>query len=185
MNRIETAIPGVYILEPEVHGDERGFFLESYNERTFAAMGITTRFVQDNHSASRANVLRGLHYQLVNPQAKLVRVIKGEVFDVAVDLRRGSPTFGQWVGTVLSAENKGMLFVPEGFAHGFFVQSERAEFMYKCSDFYNSQGERGIIWNDPDIGIDWPIPEGVTPILSEKDTRHAPLKSVPEDELPS
>jgi len=184
VKRTETAIEGVLLLEPVVHGDRRGFFLEFYNERTFRELGITHRFVQDNHSLSRAGVLRGLHYQLTHPQAKLVRVIAGEVFDVAVDVRRGSPTFGKWVGEVLSAENKRMLFVPEGFAHGFYVLSDQAQFLYKCSDFYDPQGERGIIWNDPDLAVEWPIPPDGEPILSEKDRAYAPLARIPQEDLP-
>ena len=184
MKRTETAIEGVLLLEPVVHGDRRGFFLEFYNERTFRELGITHRFVQDNHSSSRAGVLRGLHYQLTHPQAKLVRVIAGEVFDVAVDVRRGSPTFGKWVGQVLSAENKRMLFVPEGFAHGFFVLSDEAQFLYKCSDFYDPQGERGIIWDDPEIAVEWPIVNGARPMLSEKDRRYPPLEQIAAGDLP-
>ena len=184
MNRIETAITGVCVLEPVVHGDGRGFFLEYYNERTFGRLGITHRFVQDNHSSSRRGVLRGLHYQLDAPQAKLVRVIAGEVFDVAVDVRLGSPTFGKWVGDFLSAENKRMLFVPEGFAHGFYVMSERAEFLYKCSDFYDPPSERGIIWNDADVAIDWPLAAGAQPTLSDRDRAFRSLREVDEKDLP-
>lgn len=184
MRLIETNIEGVCILEPAVHGDRRGFFLEFYNERTFRELGITHRFVQDNHSSSRAGVLRGLHYQITSPQAKIVRVIEGEVFDVAVDIRRGSPTFGKWAGAVLSAANRRMLFVPEGFAHGFYVLSDEAQFLYKCSDFYDPSGERGIIWDDPGLGIKWPIPEGAAPTLSDKDRAYGPLSGVAEGDLP-
>ena len=175
---------GACILEPVVHGDDRGFFIETYNTRAFAEVGITHTFVQDNHSLSRANVLRGLHYQITHPQAKLVRVIAGEVYDVAVDIRRGSPTFGRWAGARLSADNKRMFFIPEGFAHGFYVLSETAEFLYKCSDFYDPEGERGIIWNDPDLAIDWLVPEGAKPVLSEKDRTFGTLVTRPEEDLP-
>lgn len=184
MNRIETILEGAFVLEPDVHGDERGFFMETYNAKTFAELGITCEFVQDNHSLSGRNVLRGLHYQVTHPQAKLVRVISGEVYDVAVDIRRGSPTFGKWMSAKLSAENKRMLFVPAGFAHGFYVLSETAEFLYKCSDFYDAGGERGIIWNDPDLAIDWPIPEGVAPLLSDKDKAYGTLATRSDTDLP-
>ncbi|MGE0558409.1 MAG: dTDP-4-dehydrorhamnose 3,5-epimerase [Burkholderiales bacterium] len=168
MNVIRTDIPDVLILEPKVFGDERGFFFESFNARAFAgATGLKHAFVQDNHSRSRRNVLRGMHYQIRQPQGKLVRVALGEVFDVAVDLRRGSPSFGQWVGTVLSAENKRMLWVPEGFAHGFLVLSESADFLYKTTDYYAPEHERSIAWNDPDIGIRWPLTGD--PVLAAKD----------------
>jgi dTDP-4-dehydrorhamnose 3,5-epimerase len=164
---IETGLKGVVILEPKVFGDERGFFLESYNEATFAALGLPTRFKQDNHSGSRKGVLRGLHYQLKQPQGKLVRALRGEIFDVAVDLRRDSAHFGQWFGTALSAENKRMLWIPPGFGHGFLVLSEFAEVTYKATEFYAPAFERSIVWNDPAIGIEWPV-EG-EPTLSEKD----------------
>lgn len=163
-----TAIPDVMILEPNVFGDDRGFFYESFNERRFAELtGITARFVQDNHSRSVRHVLRGLHYQIEQPQGKLVRVTAGEVFDVAVDLRKTSPTFGRWVGEVLSAENKKQLWIPEGFAHGFLVLSESAEFLYKTTDYYVPEHESCIAWNDPAIGIDWPLTG--EPLLSGKD----------------
>ncbi len=168
MNIINTDIPDLLIIEPKVFGDDRGFFFESYNERTWReATGLSTHFVQDNHSRSMKNVLRGLHYQLRQPQGKLVRVVVGEVFDVAVDIRRGSPTFGKWAGVRLSARNKRQLWIPEGFAHGFLVLSEAAEFLYKATDFYAPQHERSIVWNDPDLAIDWPL-DG-EPILSAKD----------------
>jgi dTDP-4-dehydrorhamnose 3,5-epimerase len=168
MNVVKTDIPEVLLLEPKVFGDERGFFFESFNERVFAEQtGVKKRFVQDNHSRSARHVLRGLHYQIRQPQGKLVRVVLGEVFDVAVDIRRGSPTFGKWVGFVLSEENKRMFWVPEGFAHGFLVLSERADFLYKATDFYAPQHERTILWNDPDIAIRWPIT--MAPILAAKD----------------
>ncbi len=171
---IDTAIPDVKLIEPRVFGDARGFFFESYNEQAFAAVGITARFVQDNHSASRLGVLRGLHYQIVQPQGKLIRVGLGEIFDVAVDMRRSSPTFGQWVGERLSAENHRMLWLPEGFAHGFVVLTDSAHLLYKATDFYAPQHDRSLLWNDPEIGIDWPLPS--EPILSEKDRAGKPLK---------
>ncbi|WP_321919196.1 dTDP-4-dehydrorhamnose 3,5-epimerase [Paraburkholderia tropica] len=153
-----TAIPEVMILEPKVFGDARGFFFESFNAKTFeAATGLTREFVQDNHSRSARNVLRGLHYQIQNPQGKLVRVTSGEVFDVAVDIRRESPTFGRWVGVTLSEANKRQLWVPEGFAHGFVVVSEHAEFLYKTTDYWYPEHERSLLWSDPDLAIDWPI----------------------------
>jgi dTDP-4-dehydrorhamnose 3,5-epimerase len=157
------------VLEPRVFPDSRGFFFESYNERTLAELGINDHFVQDNHSKSQKGVLRGLHYQLVQPQSKLVRVSRGEIFDVAVDLRRSSPQFGQWTGARLSAENKRMLYVPKGFAHGFLVLSDEAELLYKASDFYAPQGERTLLWNDPEVGIEWPGVEDLAPMLSAKD----------------
>lgn len=184
ITRIEACLPGVCILEPKVFGDSRGFFMETYSSRDFADAGITHAFVQDNHSLSRRNVLRGLHYQLGRPQAKLVRVIRGEVFDVAVDVRRGSPTFGRWAAEVLSEANRRMMFIPEGFAHGFYVLSETAEFLYKCSDFYAPAEERGVTWNDPGIAVAWPIPAGVAPLLSEKDTKFGTLATRPAADLP-
>ena len=169
MNVIRTEIPDVLILEPKVFGDERGFFFESYNENTFRhTTGLDVRFVQDNHSRSQKGVLRGLHYQLPPAaQGKLVRCVVGEVFDVAVDMRKSSPTFGDWVGGRLSAENKRQLWIPGGFAHGFLVLSESAEFLYKTTDYYAPEQERCILWNDPDLGIDWPLMGD--PILSVKD----------------
>lgn len=169
MNIIETAIADVKILEPKVFGDERGFFLESWNANTFAELGLDLQFVQDNHSRSRQGILRGLHYQLQNPQGKLVRVTQGAVFDVAVDIRRSSPTFGQWVGVELSASNHRMLWVPAGFAHGFYVVSESADFQYKCTDFYNPAAEKSILWNDPTLNIQWPLVNSQDPQLSAKD----------------
>jgi dTDP-4-dehydrorhamnose 3,5-epimerase len=163
-----TAIPDVLIIEPKAFGDDRGFFYESFNERRFLELtGVATNFVQDNHSKSAKNVLRGLHYQIQQPQGKLVRVVAGEVFDVAVDIRKHSPTFGHWVGVALSAENKRQLWVPPGFAHGFVVTSESAEFLYKTTDYWAPEFERSILWNDPAIGIKWPI-QG-QPMLSSKD----------------
>lgn len=170
-----TAIPEVLILEPKVFGDERGFFYESFNAKNFAELsGVHANFVQDNHSKSVKGVLRGLHYQIQQAQGKLVRVVAGEVFDVAVDIRKHSPTFGQWVGVVLSAENKRQLWIPAGFAHGFMVTSESAEFLYKTTDYYAPEFERSILWNDPAIGIQWPISE--EPTLSGKDKAAALLK---------
>jgi len=172
MNATPLAIPEVILFEPKVFGDDRGFFFESFNQARFdAAVGRSVNFVQDNHSRSVRNVLRGLHYQIRQPQGKLVRVAAGEVFDVAVDLRRSSPTFGQWVGAVLSAENKKQLWVPEGFGHGFVVLSESAEFLYKTTDYYAPEHERCIIWNDPTLAIDWPM-QG-EPVLSGKDMKGA------------
>lgn len=178
MNVIATAIPEVLILEPRVFGDARGFFFESYNERVFhEATGLSLRFVQDNHSRSARGVLRGLHYQIVQPQGKLVRVVAGEVFDVAVDLRRGAPTFGQKVEVRLSAENKRMLWIPPGFAHGFLTLSEHAEFLYKTTDYWAAAHERSILWNDPTLAIDWPLAEAGmgAPTLSPKDAAGTPF----------
>lgn len=168
MQPTETGLPGLLVLEPRVFGDARGFFFESYNQRNFAEVtGFSQNFVQDNHSRSARNVLRGLHYQIKQPQAKLVRVVAGEVFDVAVDIRRSSPTFGKWFGTTLSAENKKMMWIPEGFAHGFLVLSDFAEFLYKTSDYWAPEHERSIAWNDGELGIAWPL-HG-EPVLSDKD----------------
>jgi len=183
VNRIETELPGVALLEPVVHGDERGFFMETWNRRTFASLGIERDWVQDNHSRSRRGVLRGLHYQLTQPQAKLVRVPVGRICDVAVDVRLGSPTFGRWVAAELSAENRRMLFIPEGFAHGFCVLSDTAEMIYKCSDFYAPHAERGVIWDDPDLAIDWPL-GGEPPTLSAKDAGYGTLATRPREDLP-
>lgn len=170
MKAIPTPIPEVLLIEPKVFGDSRGAFFESWNARTFSGLvGRDVQFVQDNHSASVRNVLRGLHYQIRQPQGKLVRVVSGEVFDVAVDIRRSSPTFGRWVGERLSAENRRMMWVPVGFAHGFVVLSEKAEFLYKTTDYYAPEHERTLLWNDPEVAISWPF-EG-EPILKEKDAR--------------
>ncbi|WP_248744149.1 MULTISPECIES: dTDP-4-dehydrorhamnose 3,5-epimerase [unclassified Pseudomonas] len=175
MNVITTDLPGVLIIEPKVFGDERGFFYESFNAKTFQeATGLTPQFVQDNHSRSQKGVLRGLHYQLENTQGKLVRVTAGEVLDVAVDIRRSSPHFGKWVAVRLSADNHRQLWVPEGFAHGFVVLSEFAEFLYKTTDYYTPSAERSIRWDDPDLGIDWQLDEA--PKLSAKDQAAALLK---------
>jgi dTDP-4-dehydrorhamnose 3,5-epimerase len=168
MNIIETSLPGVLLIEPRVFGDARGFFLESWNRRSFAEAGLDLDFVQDNHSRSARGVLRGLHYQIGNPQGKLVRVTHGAVFDVAVDIRRSSPHFGRWVGYELSADNHRMLWVPPGFAHGFLVLSDTADFLYKCTTLYDPPGDRGIRWDDPAIGIAWPD-LGMAPQLSAKD----------------
>jgi len=171
MNVVPTAIPEVRILEPRVFGDARGFFLESWNARAFAVAGIRAEFVQDNHSRSTRNVLRGLHYQVRQPQGKLVRVVLGEVYDVAVDLRRSSPTFGRWMGAKLSAENKRMAWIPAGFAHGYLVLSDFAEVLYKATDYYAPEHERSIAWNDPDLAIEWPLTGA--PVLSAKDAAGA------------
>lgn len=175
MNIIKTDIPEVLIIEPCVFGDARGFFYESFNQKIWQEMtGFTATFVQDNHSRSEKNVLRGLHYQIQQPQGKLVRAIQGAVFDVAVDLRRSSPTFGRWVGAELSAKNKLMMWIPEGFAHGFLVLSDSAEFLYKTTDYWAPQYERTILWNDPDLAITWLLQN--PPILSDKDAQGVPFK---------
>jgi dTDP-4-dehydrorhamnose 3,5-epimerase len=176
MNILSIPIPDVLLIEPQVFADSRGFFFESYNHQKFTdKLGINTNFVQDNHSYSKQNTLRGLHYQIIQPQGKLVRAIAGTIFDVAVDIRKSSPTFGQWVGYELSAENKRQLWIPPGFAHGFLVLSEIAEVLYKTTDYYYPQGDRTILWNDPDLAIDWPIKE--TPILSAKDSSGQAFKN--------
>lgn len=176
MNVLPTEIPDVLIIEPRVFGDDRGFFMETYNERAFAdKAGITAQFVQDNHSRSSRHVLRGLHYQIQQPQGKLVRAVVGSILDVAVDIRKSSPSFGKWVSCVLSAENKRMFWVPVGFAHGFLVLSDTAEVLYKTTDFYAPQHERSILWNDPDLAIDWSL-DG-EPILSAKDQAGHTFKS--------
>lgn len=175
LNFIKTDIEGVYIIEPKVFGDNRGYFMETYSERDFKAAGLDYVFVQDNQSKSRKGVLRGLHFQKTHPQAKLVRVIKGEVFDVAVDLRKGSKTYGKYVGVLLSEENKRQFLIPKGFAHGFLVISDEAEFTYKCDDFYHPEDEGGIMWNDSDIGVKWPHIDGEI-LLSEKDKIHPSFK---------
>jgi len=167
MKAIPTDIPEVLVLEPRVFGDERGFFYESWNRRTFKDLGIDADFVQDNHSKSQKGVLRGLHYQIAHPQGKLVRVVAGEVFDVAVDLRRASATFGRWTGVRISEENRRMVWIPPGFAHGFCVLSDHAEFLYKTTDYWHPQHERVLLWNDPDVAIDWPL--SGQPIMAAKD----------------
>lgn len=169
----ETKLRGAFIIDVKTYGDNRGYFMETYKESDFKAAGLDYCFVQDNQSSSRKGVLRGLHFQKKHPQAKLVRVLKGEVFDVAVDLRKGSPTYGQWVGVVLSEENKRQLMIPRGFAHGFVVMSNYAEFAYKCDELYHPEDEGGIMWNDPEIGIEWPDVGEI--ILSEKDKLHLSL----------
>ena len=175
MNVIETGPPGVLILEPKVFGDARGFFQETWNAKVFADIGIDAQFVQDNHSRSAKGILRGLHYQVQEPQGKLVRVTSGRVFDVAVDIRRSSPHFGRWTGVELSGDNKRMFWVPPGFAHGFVALEDETDFLYKCTALYAPQWDRSIAWNDPDIGIDWPL-EGLAPLLSAKDTAAIALK---------
>ncbi len=170
-------IEGLVVIEPKVFPDSRGYFMETYNQEDMRKAGLDMVFVQDNQSMSTKGVLRGLHRQLQYPQGKLVRVVKGAVFDVAVDLREGSKTYGQWYGVELSAENKKQIYIPEGFAHGFLVLSDEAEFIYKCTDFYHPGDEAGIIWNDPDIGVEWPISEGMEIILSEKDKKWPRLKA--------
>ena len=169
-------IEGLYVIEPTVFGDSRGYFMETYNQNDFHEAGLDMVFVQDNQSMSTKGVLRGLHFQKQFPQGKLVRAVRGRVFDVAVDMRQNSPTFGKWFGVELSAENKKQFYISEGFAHGFYVLSDEAEFVYKCTDFYRPGDEGGVLWNDPDIGIDWPIPEGETPLLSDKDTKWLGIK---------
>ena len=176
MQTVQTAISDLLIIEPKVFGDSRGFFFESFNQKRFEQLtGRTDNFVQDNHSRSAQNVLRGLHYQIRQPQGKLVRVVAGEVFDIAVDIRKSSPNFGKWVGINLSAENKRMIWIPEGFAHGFVVLSEYAEFLYKTTDYWAPEHERSILWNDPDLAIDWSL-KGNIPLLSKKDQEGVPFR---------
>lgn len=186
MKAIKTNLPGVMLLEPRVFRDGRGFFLESYNRRQFSQAGIHADWVQDNHSRSEGGVLRGLHYQLNRPQAKLVRVVRGEIYDVVVDVRRNSNTLGQWVGQVLSEGNQRILFVPRGFAHGFYVMSGIADVHYKCDDFYTPEEERGLRWDDPSLKIDWPISSGGDPFLSERDAAFPLLAECgPQDLIPA
>ncbi|MDO5826155.1 MAG: dTDP-4-dehydrorhamnose 3,5-epimerase [Methanosphaera sp.] len=177
----ETSIEGVYVIEPTVFGDERGYFMETYQKEEFSAAGIDEEFVQDNQSKSKKGVLRGLHFQYTQPQGKLVRVIKGEVFDVAVDLRKDSPTYSKWEGVMLSDKNKKQFYIPPGFAHGFVVLSDTAEFTYKCTDYYNADDEGGIKWDDEEIGITWPIDELDEVILSDKDKKWLPLSETETD----
>jgi dTDP-4-dehydrorhamnose 3,5-epimerase len=184
MNQISTRLPDVILLEPTVHQDPRGYFFEAYRADKLKALGISCPFVQDNQSFSHRGVLRGLHYQIGRPQDKLVRVLQGEIFDVAVDIRRGSPTFGKWAGDVLSSSNHRQLFVPGGFAHGFLVLSETAEILYKCSDFYAKDEERGILWNDPKVGIEWPL-NGISPQLHPRDAAFPALDRALEKDLPA
>lgn len=181
MDVISLAIPDVKLVKPKAFLDKRGFFLQTYHEKQYREAGINVSFVQDNWSRSTCGVLRGLHYQLVHPQDKLISVLRGEVFDVAVDIRRGSPTFGKWVGAILSDENKHQLLVPKGFAHGFCVRSETVDFVYKCSDFYAPGDDYGIFWNDPKLGIDWGLD---SPIVSERDNGLLPLSELAADVLP-
>lgn len=176
MRFMPTSIPDLMLIEPQVFGDERGFFMETWHAQKFAAAGIDRDFVQDNHSKSAQCILRGLHYQIRQPQGKLVRVVAGEVYDIAVDLRKNSPTFGKWAGEYLSADNKRMLWVPPGFAHGFYVTSASAEFVYKCTDFYAPEHERCIRWDDPDLAIDWPLINHQPPTLSKKDAEGVAFK---------
>jgi len=178
MNIRSTALPGVFLIEPKVFEDPRGFFMETYRRDLFAAHGIMDDFVQTNHSCSVRHTLRGLHYQVGRPQGKLVRAVRGEVFDVVVDVRRGSPTYGRWISETLSAENKKMLYAPVGCAHAFCVTSDVAEFLYACTDYYHPEGERGIIWNDPDLAIPWPTH---TPLLSDKDRRLPAFRDLEPD----
>ena len=182
MKIVETKLSGLKIIEPSVFGDQRGFFFESFKAKSYKEIGIELPFVQDNISRSSVGVLRGLHYQLTHPQGKLVTVITGEVFDVAVDVRTGSPTFGQWIGVILNDQNHKQLYIPPGFAHGFCVLSEHADFHYKCTDYYHPEDEQGIIWNDKNININWPIKS--EPILSNKDAKYKILSDIPIDSLP-
>lgn len=175
---VKTNINGLVIIEPKVFGDDRGYFMETYNYNDFKAAGLDMEFVQDNQSKSRKGVLRGLHFQTQHPQGKLVRVLSGEVFDVAVDLRKNSPTFKQWQGVILTGENRKQFYVPEGFAHGFLVLSDEAEFAYKCTDFYYPEFDAGILWNDPEIGIDWPLDGLDEVLLSEKDKNQKTLLEI-------
>lgn len=172
----KTDIEGIFLIEPKVFGDERGYFMETYHYDDFKVQGITAEFVQDNQSKSKKGVLRGLHFQKTHPQGKLVRVLQGEVYDVAVDLRANSKTYGKWIGVTLSDENKKMFYIPAGFAHGFLVLSEEAVFTYKCTDFYHPEDEGGILWNDPDIAVEWPITADMNLTFSDKDTKHPTLK---------
>lgn len=182
MKIIATDLPGVLIIEPAVHGDARGFFQETYHARRYADAGIDLPFVQDNHSRSGQGILRGLHYQREHPQGKLVRVTQGAAFDVAVDIRKGSPTFGKWIGVTLSEDNFRQVYIPPGFAHGFCTLSEQVDFLYKCTDYYHPEDEQGVLWNDPDIGIDWPA-VGAEFRLSEKDRCNKRLRDL-DAELP-
>tara|TARA_B110000914_G_scaffold88888_1_gene78152 strand:- start:139 stop:741 length:603 start_codon:yes stop_codon:yes gene_type:complete len=186
MNIITTNLPGVIVIEPKVYSDKRGFFLETFREDVLLQAGINAHFVQDNHTRSSQGVLRGLHYQMTQTQGKLVRVAAGSVFDVVVDVRSGSPTFGQWYGTELNEDNIKMIYVPPGFAHGFVVLSETADFIYKCTDYYHPESEQGIAWDDPDLNIDWSIAEIAEKIsLSDKDKQNVKLKDQPAEKLPA
>jgi dTDP-4-dehydrorhamnose 3,5-epimerase len=181
LERVKTALPDVWELQPKVFRDPRGFFLETYNKNRFAEIGINETFVQDNHSRSSKGTLRGLHYQLNHAQAKLCRVIEGEAFDVAVDIRWGSPTFGKWTGVLLSAEKQNQIFIPAGFAHGFVARTDSVQFLYKCSEFYDPSDEHGVIWNDPGLAIDWGVSN---PLISEKDAKYSALSEVSSEHLP-
>jgi dTDP-4-dehydrorhamnose 3,5-epimerase len=181
LQRLDTSLPGVWELRPKVIRDARGFFLETYQQQKFSDLGIHDVFVQDNHSRSAKGTLRGLHYQLRHPQAKLCRVVEGEVLDVAVDMRIGSPTFGKWASVLLSAEAQNQIFIPQGFAHGFVALSDSVQFLYKCSDFYDPAGEYGIIWSDPDLAISWGV---ANPVVSEKDAKYSTLVAMPREFLP-
>jgi dTDP-4-dehydrorhamnose 3,5-epimerase len=181
LQRLATLLPDVWELQPKVFRDARGFFLETYHQQKFAELGITELFVQDNHSRSSKGTLRGLHYQLQHPQAKLCRVVEGEVFDVAVDIRVGSPTFGKWTSVRLTAEKQNQIFIPKGFAHGFVALTDTVQFLYKCSDFYDPSSEHGVIWNDPALAIPWGIAE---PLVSDKDAKYLPLAQIPQELLP-
>jgi len=181
MQVLQTPLTGVFVIEPDVFSDRRGYFMETYHQRRYESIGITADFVQDNISFSIHGTLRGLHYQFPNSQAKLIQSVKGRIFDVAVDIRTGSPTFGKWAGNYLSDENRRQVYIDKGFAHGFCVLSESAVVFYKCSDFYAPESERGILWSDPDLGISWPIQN---PILSNKDETYMRLRDVPRDRLP-
>lgn len=181
MQKLNTSLPDVWELQPKVIRDARGFFLETYHQEKFAGLGIHDNFVQDNHSRSAKGTLRGLHYQLRHAQAKLCRVVEGEALDVAVDIRVGSPTFGKWTSVLLSAERQNLIFIPQGFAHGFLVLSDTVQFLYKCSDFYDPGGEYGIIWNDPGLAISWGV---ANPLVSEKDAKYSTLAAMPREFLP-
>jgi dTDP-4-dehydrorhamnose 3,5-epimerase len=182
MQIIQTKLPGVLVIKPKVFGDERGFFLETYQQRRYAEIGIQLPFVQDNSSRSQLGVLRGLHYQLKHPQGKLVTVTRGAVFDVAVDIRPDSPTFKQWISVELSADNHQQLYIPPGYAHGFYTSVDNTDFHYKCTDYYHPEDEYGVAWNDPEIGIDWPLQH--TPIVSQKDQKYLFLKDINNKDLP-
>lgn len=181
VNIKQLTIPGVFVIEPKCFEDNRGYFMETYHQQKYQKAGINQAFVQDNHSHSSRGVLRGLHYQLKNPQGKLIYAVTGTIFDVAVDIRKGSPTFGQWTGAELSAENKRQIYVPQGFAHGFVVLSESADVIYKCTNLYTPGDEYGVLWSDPEIGIDWPVKN---PILSQKDLENPGLKEISKSNLP-
>jgi dTDP-4-dehydrorhamnose 3,5-epimerase len=181
LEKLNTSLPGVFELQPKVIRDARGFFLETYHQQKFAGFGIHDSFVQDNQSRSAKGTVRGLHYQLRHAQAKLCRVVEGEVLDIAVDIRIGSPTFGKWTSVLLSAERQNLIFIPQGFAHGFVVLSDSAQFLYKCSDFYDPGSEYGIIWNDPDLAISWGV---ANPLVSEKDAKYSTLAAMPREFLP-